>query len=200
MAGIYAQIIKSYLLNSLIAIEFRSAFINLYLCTLMSDMMKFKSLISLLFLFSFFIVKGNIQNAGFDKSAFYSAMASDNMEAVNSQLAVIKTSSINDKEAYEGALLMKKAGLVAKAKEKLSLFKAGRLKLESAIKKDKENTEFSFLRLIIQEHAPKIVDYNNNMQTDIAAIRSNFKTLPTVVQQAISDYSKKSKVLKLSWP
>lgn len=200
MAGIYAQIIKSYLLNSLIAIEFRSAFINLYLCTLMSDMMKFKSLISLLFLFSFFIVKGNIQNAGFDKSAFYSAMASDNMEAVNSQLSVIKTSSINDKEAYEGALLMKKAGLVAKAKEKLSLFKAGRLKLEAAIKKDKENAEFSFLRLIIQEYAPKIVDYNNNMQTDVAAIRSNYKTLPPVVQQAISDYSKKSKVLKLSWP
>lgn len=200
MAGIYAQITKSYRVNSLIAIEFRSAFINLYLCTLMSDMMKFKSLISLLFLFSFFIVKGNIQNAGFDKSAFYSAMASDNMEAVNSQLSVIKTSSINDKEAYEGALLMKKAGLVAKAKEKLSLFKAGRLKLESAIKKDKENAEFSFLRLIIQEYAPKIVDYNNNMQTDVAAIRSNYKTLPPVVQQAISDYSKKSKVLKLSWP
>jgi hypothetical protein len=174
------------------------ASINLYICRLMPDMMNFKPLITLFFLFSFIAVKGNIQSAGFDKSAFYSAMASDNMDAVNSQLAIIKVSSVNEKEAYEGALLMKKAGLVTKAKEKLSLFKAGRLKLEAAIKKDKENTEFSFLRLIIQEHAPKIVDYSNNIQTDIAAIRSNYKTLPQVVQQAISDYSKKSKVLKLS--
>ena len=161
-------------------------------------MMNLKSLISLLLLFSFVAVKANLQSTGFDKFAFYNAMASDNMEAVNSQLAIIKTSSINEKEAYEGALMMKKAGLVARAKEKLSLFKAGRLKLEAAIKKDKENAEFSFLRLIIQEHAPKLVDYSNNIKTDIAAIRTNYKTLHPVVQQAINDYSKKSKVLKLS--
>lgn len=165
---------------------------------MMINMINFKPLISILFLFSFIAVKGNIQNTAFDKSAFFSAMASDNVEAINSQLATIKTSSINEKEAYEGALLMRKAGLVTKAKEKLSLFKAGRLKLEAAIKKDKENAELSFLRLIIQEHAPKIVDYRNNIQTDVAAIRSNYKMLHPVVQQAINDYSKKSKALKLS--
>jgi hypothetical protein len=136
----------------------------------------------------------------FDKSALYSAMAANDVEAVNTQLGVVKASSVNEKEAYEGALLMKKAGMVTKAKEKLSLFKAGRLKLEAAIKKDKENAEFSFLRLIIQEHAPKIVDYGNDIKTDIGSIRSNYKTLPPVVQQAIIDYSKKSKVLKLSSP
>jgi hypothetical protein len=164
----------------------------------MPDTMNLKSLISLFFLFSFIAVNGNIQKPGFDKSAFYNALASDNMETINSQLAIIKSSSVNEKEAYEGAMLMKKAGIVKKASEKLSLFKAGRLKLEAAIKKDKDNTEFSFLRLIIQEHAPKIVNYDNNIQTDVAAIRSNYKSLPPVVQQAISDYSKKSKVLKLS--
>jgi hypothetical protein len=161
-------------------------------------MMNFKTFTCLFILFAFAIVKGNAQKAGFDKSAFYNALSSDDMETINSQLAAIKSSALTEKEAYEGTLLMKKAGLVAKAKEKLSLFKAGRIKLEAAIKKDKENAEFSFLRLIIQEHAPKIVNYNNNIQTDVAVIRSNFKTLPTVVQQAISDYSKKSKVLKLS--
>lgn len=160
-------------------------------------MMNFKPLISLFFLFSIFAVNANsLATAVFDKSAFYTAMASDDMEVVNSQLTVIRSSAINEKEAYEGALLMKKAGLVAKAKEKLSLFKAGRLKLEAAIKKDKGNAEFSFLRLIIQEHAPKIVDYRDNIDTDVSTIRSNFKTLAPVVQQAINDYSKKSKVLK----
>lgn len=158
--------------------------------------MNFKPLLSLLLLFLVVAGKANIQKAVFDKSVFYAAMASDNMEMLNSQLAIVKASTINEKEAYEGALLMKKAGLVGKAKEKLSLFKAGRLKLEAAIKKEKGNAEFSFLRLIIQEHAPKIVDYSNNIKTDIAAIRSNYKTLPPLVQQAISDYSKKSKFLK----
>lgn len=158
--------------------------------------MKIKFLIGLLLVFSFTMVKAGAEIASFDKSAFYTAMASNSMEVINDQLAVIKSSSINEKEAYEGALLMKKAGLVTKAKEKISLFKAGRLKLEAAIKKDKGNAEFSFLRLIIQEHAPTIVEYRDNINKDVSTIRSNYKTLHPVVQQAITDYSKKSKVLK----
>ena len=117
-----------------------------------------KIFLNLLLLFFAFSIKANTQKTGFDKTAFYSAMATNDVNSINSQLNIVKTSSINEKEAYEGALLMKKAGLVTSPKEKLSLFKAGRLKLEAAIKKDKENAEFSFLRLIIQEHAPKIVE------------------------------------------
>ena len=147
-------------------------------------------------MFSVTSVKAITKKAAFDKSAFYSAMAANDLESVNSQLALVRLASINEKDAYEGALLMKKAGLVKKAKEKLSLFKAGRLKLEASIKKDNGNTEFNFLRLIIQEHAPKAVNYRNNLDNDVAAIRSNFRSLPPAVQQAISDYSKKSKVLK----
>ena len=71
-------------------------------------------------------------------------MASDNLQEINTQLAFISTSSINEKEAYEGALLMKKAGLVTKAKEKLSLFKAGRLKLEASIKKKQQQHRICF--------------------------------------------------------
>lgn len=136
----------------------------------------------------------------FDRSAFYAAMASSKLDVINEQLAVIKGSTIAEKEAYEGALLMKKSGLVEKAKEKLSLFKSGRAKLESSISRDKQNTEFRFLRLIIQEHAPKIVNYRSELETDSKQIRTNFKTLPDVVQQAIMDYSKKSTVLKAIAP
>lgn len=155
-----------------------------------------KIFINLLFLLSVLTVQGNSQKAGFDKSAFYSAMAANDLDQINTQLHILKNVMISEKEAYEGALLMKKAGLVTKAKEKLSLFKAGRLKLEASIKKDNGNTEFFFLRLIIQEHAPKAVDYRKDLEKDVSAIRSNFKTLPQVVQQAIHDYSKKSKLLK----
>lgn len=159
-------------------------------------MKNIKSFFYLFFLLAATQANANIQKTGFDRSAFYNAMASDDIEVVNTQLTIIKASSGNDKDAFEGALLMKKAGLVAKTKDKISLFKSGRQKLEAFIKKDNDNTEYCFLRLIIQEHAPKAVDYKSNIAQDSKLIRSNYKNLPPVVQQAILDYSKKSKALK----
>ncbi|MBL7703690.1 MAG: hypothetical protein JNM14_15680 [Ferruginibacter sp.] len=158
--------------------------------------MNIRIIFNLLLLVLSFSVNAGTSKTNFDKEAFYNAMAASDINSINNQLNIIKAASINEKEAYEGALLMKKAGLVTKAQEKLSLFKQGRSKLEAAIKKDKDNAEFSFLRLIIQEHAPKVVEYRNNINADVLAIRSNFKTLHPVVQQAINDYTKKSKVLK----
>lgn len=156
-----------------------------------------KIFFSLLVSFFGITMQGNSQKAGFDKSAFYDVMASDNLDKINAQLNVIKEMTISEKGAYEGALLMKKAGLITKAKDKLSLFKSGRLKLETSLKKDNKNIEFYFLRLIIQEHAPKIVNYRTELENDSLLIRTNYKTLPQVVQQAIIEYSRKSKVLKL---
>lgn len=155
---------------------------------------KFFTLLLLLFVIT---MQGNSQKTAFDRSVFYKAMASDNLDEIRVQLNIIKDLSISEKEAYEGALLMKKAGLVTKAKEKLSLFKSGRLKLEASIKRDNKNIEFYFLRLIIQEHAPKIVNYRTELEEDSLLVRTNYKTLSQIVQQAIIEYSKKSKVLKL---
>lgn len=158
--------------------------------------MNFKIIISLQVIMFGMILMANSQKMNFDKPAFYCAMATDKLEQINTQLAMIKGSSMDEKDAYEGALMMKKAGLITNTKEKINLFKAGRSKLEAAIKKDIANTEFYFLRLIIQEHAPKVVNYRNNLQNDSLLIRSNFKTLPLVVQKAINEYSKNSKILK----
>jgi hypothetical protein len=158
--------------------------------------MRLRYIVCLLCFISFGVVQASPQSRNFDKSAFYAAMASSSMEEIDAQLAIIRASTIAEKDAYEGALLMKKSGMVNKAKDKLNLFKAGRTKLESSLAKETGNTEFHFLRLIIQEHAPKIVNYRNELEKDSQAIRSNFKTLPPVVQQAIIDYSKKSTILK----
>jgi len=154
--------------------------------------MKFRLILSLLLLIAGIAYAGN----SFDKPGFYNAMASDNMAVIDAQLNSLKTASMSEKEAYEGALLMKKAGLVSKTKDKMSFFKAGRTKLENAIKKDGANVEFRFLRLILQENAPKIVNYRDAIEADAALVRAQYKTQPPVVQQAIIDYSKKSKVLK----
>ena len=131
----------------------------------------------------------------FDKAAFYNVMASGDLQAVDDQIAIVKGTSLNNKEGYEGALLMRKAGKVKGPKKKLGFFKEGRIKLETAILADKDNTEYRFLRLAIEEHAPKIVKYHDDIEKDKLLIQKNFKSLPLSVQQAITDYSKNSKVL-----
>jgi hypothetical protein len=153
---------------------------------------------SLLLIFFFSILQANSQNTGIDKSAFYAALASGNAAVIDAQLSMVKEADIYEKNAYEGTLLMKKAQLVSKSKDKLNLFKTGRSKLESSISTHGENTEYRFLRLIIQEHAPKIVKYRKNLEEDSKLIQANFKTLSQVLQQIISDYSKKSNVLKIN--
>lgn len=67
--------------------------------------------------------------------------------------------------------------------------------METALKADSLNTELRFLRLVIEEQAPKIVKYSYHLEKDKLFIENNFKTLLPVVQQAVLDYCKKSKVL-----
>ncbi len=145
------------------------------------------------------ILMAQSKESGFSKSAFYQAMASNDTKAIDDQLALLKNADIteNEKQAYEGSLTMKKAGLVGGPNKKLNLFKDGHKKLEDAIRQDSSNAEFRFLRLMIQEHAPGILGYKNDIQKDSQYIRKSYKTLPQAVQQAVVDYSKKSKALKL---
>jgi hypothetical protein len=130
-----------------------------------------------------------------DKAAYFEAMASDSKAIVEKQLSALKTSAGTEKEAYEGALLMKKAGLVTLPKDKLKYFKAGRIELETALCADAGNAEYHFLRLIIEEHAPKIVKYKADIASDAALVKKAYKSLPSVVQHAVLDYSKTSKIL-----
>ena len=137
---------------------------------------------------------GNAQQK-FDKKVFYEVMDSGDLSAVNDQIEVVKASSLNNKDGYEGALLMRKAGKVPLPKQKLKYFKEGRTKLETAILADNDNTEFHFLRLAIEENAPKIVKYRADIEKDKLIIQKDFKNLSPTVQHAIIDYCKKSKVL-----
>ena len=157
--------------------------------------MKIKLMLALLFLFGGVKVNAGTFQQKFDKAAFYAAMASANMDEVNKELDVLSASSTENKLGYEGALLMRKAGLVSRPAEKLKLFKAGRIKLETALLNDKDNVEFHFLRFAIEEHAPKIVKYKADLQADKQVIIKGYKNLSPVVQRAIMDYTKNSKLL-----
>lgn len=163
----------------------------------MKKNLKISALLVLLFLPFAFIYGAHI-NRSFDKSVVYNAMAGNNLSDINEAIAQVQQSNVEEKIAYEGALLMKKASVVSKPKDKLSNFKAGRKKLEDALNKEPGNVEYHFLRLMIQENAPKIVHYHSDIEEDSKLIKNSFKKLPSRVQKAVKDYSKNSKALNSS--
>jgi len=131
----------------------------------------------------------------FDRANFYSIMSSGKLKDVNEELATVRTSEVKEKQAYEGALLMRKAGLLKIPAEKLHFFKLGYIKLEGAISDNRENAEYRFLRLTIQEHAPHIVKYYHQIDEDKAMVIKEFKNLSPDVREAVREYSKTSKIL-----
>jgi hypothetical protein len=139
--------------------------------------------------------KNDRPKPAFDRQAFYAVMSTGRIADVNRELELLKTTEVKEKQAYEGALLMRKAGLMKIPAEKLHFFKLGYMKLEPAIAADKENVELHFLRLTIQEHAPHIVKYYHQIDEDKAAVIKGYKTLPSEVKDAVMEYSKTSKVL-----
>jgi hypothetical protein len=157
--------------------------------------MKRSVLFTLLCVLSGSAVPAGSPSQTFDKAGFYSALASGNPGEINTALSTVKASPIKEKNAYEGALLMRKAGLLSHPKEKLNTFKLGATKLEGALAKDSGNAEYHFLRLIIQEHAPKVVHYNKDQERDAQMVTNAFPTLSPALKQAILNYCPHSKLL-----
>ena len=122
-------------------------------------------------------VKADSYLQQFDKVAYYHILKSGSTAEINNEILLIDASSLDNKDAFAGALLMKKAGLLKVPKEKLANFKKGRIKLETVLKNDSSNVEYHFLRLIIQEHAPKVVKYSSDLNADAEYIKTNFKNL-----------------------
>lgn len=139
----------------------------------------------------------SIASEGVDKAEYYAVFAKGDLQQINQELDNIRSISFPEKEGFEGALLMRKAGKRTLVKDKLSDFKAGGRKLEAAIQADSTNAEYRFLRLCIQENAPHFLGYHSDLDRDNLYIRRHFKQLSPIVQDAIKAYSQQSHVLKL---
>lgn len=63
--------------------------------------------------------------------------------------------------------------------------------MEGAIPGDKNNSEYRFLRLMIQENAPDILGYNMEIEEDAAAVKKHFPDFTEVVKK-LSSLTKKS--------
>ena len=130
---------------------------------------------------------------------FYDLLSSadlKNIEAGIQEFRSAKTDS--QRNAYLGTLLMKSAGLKNIPAEKLKVFKEGHKLLENEILRFPDQVEYRFLRFIIQESAPKIVKYNNNIQEDKKIILQHFSDLDIDLQRIIKNYCKNSKNLKIN--
>ncbi|MCF0063697.1 hypothetical protein MUK70_30715 [Dyadobacter chenwenxiniae] len=132
-----------------------------------------------------------------DKQAFYKALSSGEEAAIDQKLADLakekQSSRIN---AYTGALTMKKAGFVKGVKGKVKIFKKGAHLLEEEITNNPANTEYRFLRLTVQEHAPGILKYNKQLDEDKQAVISGYNKLDSDMKAIVSNYAKNSKVLR----
>ncbi|MCO5241742.1 MAG: hypothetical protein M9904_16985 [Chitinophagaceae bacterium] len=141
------------------------------------------------------LLSAQSSKAHFNRKAYYAAFSSDNINAIQKQLDILSQSPSDEKDAFEGALMMKKAGLLKGAPHKLKEFKAGREKLDSMIARHTENVEFRFLRLMIQEKSPKMLGYDKQLEEDHQYLVEHFNSVPASLQTAIVDYSRLSKVL-----
>jgi hypothetical protein len=136
-------------------------------------------------------------NSQLDRKAIYSALASDSKEVVQKQLDGIQTiKESSEVKAFKGALQMKAAQFQKISKDKMNLFNAGKKVLESEIKSNDGNVEYRFLRLLIQENAPKQLKYNGNIDDDVMTIVAGYSKLKESTKTAIESYAKKSSALK----
>ncbi|MCF2447484.1 hypothetical protein L0657_26250 [Dyadobacter sp. CY345] len=151
-----------------------------------------------IFGFIFIILFSSFVNPAVDKGAFYKVFGSNNPGEIDEMIALLekeKSSSLTN--AFLGALHTKKAGFLKGANEKIKIFKKGASMLEVEIAKKPANTEYRFLRLAIQEHAPKILKYNKNKDADKKAIIEGYKNLDPELQKIIKNYASGSATLKV---
>jgi hypothetical protein len=149
------------------------------------------------FFFLFVILFSLNANAQLDRKAIFGALASDSKDVVQKQLDGIGSMKESSEiKAFKGALQMKAAQFQKTAKDKLSLFNAGKKLLESEIKSNDGNVEYRFLRLLIQENAPKQLKYNGNIEEDVLSIIGGYTKLKESTKAAIESYAKKSASLK----
>lgn len=125
-------------------------------------------------------------------------MESGNQESIIALEKKIKGLAVSDdQQAYLGAIGMKTAEFQKSAGDKLKKFKDGKVLLEKAIQTHPNNVEYRFLRLMIQENAPRILKYNTNIKEDVALIKENISKVPKEIKTALTNYSGVSENLKI---
>lgn len=95
---------------------------------------------------------------------------------------------------FKAMAYMVMANHVSNPFKKLSYFKKGKKLLNFSIKKDPKNIELRFLRLMVQEKAPKIAGYRENISDDKKFVLQNLKYVKDKnLRKSILNYKKQKK-------
>jgi len=148
--------------------------------------------------FIFIILFSSFVNIAVDKSEFYKAFSGKTEVEIDEMIMLLeKEKSSSATLAYQGALYMKKASFVKGVNGKVKTFKKGAHLLEDEISKEPSNTEYRFLRLAVQEHAPKVLKYNKNLDADKKAVVEGYKSLDPELKKIVKNYASGSEILKV---
>jgi len=152
--------------------------------------MKFISILFLLIAFN--------STAHIDRTNYFSVFESNSLVKIEAQINSLRTEEPStDKDAFLGAMIMKKAQFMKTPKEKIAIFKEGKTLLENAIAQQAKNATYRFLRLAVQENCPKILKYNTKIESDAGFVKLHFASLSNVASRAVKRYAKESKHLSL---
>jgi hypothetical protein len=152
----------------------------------------FKLLFSILSVFAFNVLFAQ------DFEKFYVIIQKNSKSELENGLKKVSAiSDLDTKNVYKGALQTKLAQFGSNPIQKLQLFNGGVENLEKSIKKNPNNIEFRFIRLIIQENCPSFLMYKSNIENDALFISKNYKKASSYFQDCVFEYSKKSKYLSL---
>ncbi len=134
-----------------------------------------------------------------NSSTFYKAFGSDSLTTIDQALQQLEQQKQSSTTyAYTGGLKMKKSGYLQGATKKINVFKEGRQLLEQSIVRYPNNVEFRFIRLTIQENAPKILKYNKDIVEDKKAIIEGYKKMDSKTRAYVMDYARGSTLLNAS--
>jgi hypothetical protein len=134
----------------------------------------------------------------FSKSEYFKVLSGNDASSMTKLIGRLEDiSSSPEQQAYLGTLKMKRSEQLKTAKEKLALFKEGKGLLEKAIVASPKNVEYRFLRLMIQENAPKVLKYNTHIKEDAKLVSNGYQSLVSEVRTAVVNYAKQSDNLSL---
>ncbi|WP_158847300.1 hypothetical protein [Algibacter sp. L1A34] len=87
-----------------------------------------------------------------------------------------KKSDSTDIQAYVISLEMKQAEYKVLPWQKLNTFSKGKTKLEQLIMNEPKNANLRYVRLVIQEQLPKMLNYNTDIENDKHFLSELLKT------------------------
>lgn len=138
----------------------------------------------------------SIMNAALDRKSFFKSISTEDQSTLKAEREKLsKLADSDDKRAFLATIIMKESQFMPTVKGKWDKFVLGKNALEKEIKANANNAEYRFLRLLIQENAPKVVRYSGNVSQDAQFIAKNLSTINAITKKTIQDYAKKSPAL-----